>query len=431
MLIKKYKRLRKNERNALMLTTEGTLAAIALNLTNPFYSMFARRMGAGDYQIGLISSLPSLVVLFTLIPASLFVNKCVDKKKIVASFIGISAILFAIVSLTPLAGSLKVTVFIISISILNFPYSLYMISWQSFFSDVFSFGNTNVPYAVRLKVSTFFGVVTLLLAGLVLSYIPKSDIGRIHTYQIFYILAFLLTLIQMKMLLNVKDYQLPTCSIPVKPIDALKSAMKGLRNNKGFSTFIILAFFFHVTFHMAWPLFFIYQVDYLFINEAWMSYLNVAYGLASTLMFGYWSKMIDKKGPVLVLVIGAIGMALNPVLMIMTNNLMVTLGIYIALGLMSPAFLLGLFQSMLLVVPEENKTLNIAIYTTVINVSGFLSPIMGVAIYKMTSIYFTMTLSSGLRFIAALFFYISYKYSLPKKPDVKIDTSGKINNEVI
>ncbi len=408
--MKKYKKLRKNERNALMLTIEGTLAAIALNLTNPFYSMFARRMGAGDYQIGLISSLPSLVVLFTLIPGSLLVDKCFDKKKIVASFIAISAVLFGTVSLTPLTGNVRVIVFILSISILNFPYSLYTISWQSFFSDVFSLGNTNAPYALRTKVSTFFGVVTLLTAGLVLAYIPKSDIGRIHTYQVFYILAFLLTLIQMKMLLNVKDYELPKCPVSAKPIEALKSAMRGLKKNKGFSTFILLAFFFHVAWQMAWPLFFIYQVDYLFANEAWISYLNVAYGLASTLMFGYWSKMIDKKGPVLVLVIGAIGMALNPVLLIMTNNLIVALVIYVALGLMSPAFLLGLFQSLLQVVPEDGKTLNLAIYTTAINVSGFLSPLIGVAIYKMSSIYFAMTLSSVLRFIAALLFYLNYKH---------------------
>ena len=425
--MKKYKKLRKNERNALMLTLEGTLAAIALNLTNPFYSMFARRMGAGDYQIGLISSLPSLVVLFTLIPGSLLVDKYLDKKKIVAGFIFISAILFAIVSLTPLAGSAKVAMFILAISILNFPYSLYTISWQSFFSDVFSSGNTNAPYAVRTKVSTFFGVLTLLIAGLILTYIPKSDMGRINTYQMFYISAFVLTIIQMKMLLNVKGYQVPERTNSENGINALKAAIKGLFKNKGFSRFIMFAFFFHVAWQMAWPLFFIYQVDYLFANEAWISYLNVSYGLASTFMFGYWSRMIDKKGPVLVLVVGAIGMALNPLLLILTDNLLVALAIYISLGLMSPAFLLGLFQSMLQAVPEENKTLNIAIYTTAINVSGFLSPIMGVAIYKMTTIHFAMTLSSALRFMGALLFYLSYKYSLPQKINIKADVSEKVN----
>jgi MFS family permease len=173
-----------------------------------------------------------------------------------------------------------------------------------------------------------------------------------------------------------------------------------------------VSFFFHVTLQMAWPLFFIFQVDYLHADEAWLSFLTVANGIAGVVTYSYWGRMIEKKGSKWVVMIGAAGFAISPILTVLSPNLPVLLLANIASGLTFGAFQLALFDNLLEVLPQENRTLNIAIYTTFISISGFISPMIGVAIYKATSIYTAMILAGILRFIGTGLFYIRYRKAM-------------------
>ena len=101
-------------------------------------------------------------------------------------------------------------------------------------------------------------------------------------------------------------------------------------------------------------------------------------------------------------------MALNPILVQSLNSLIGLLIVNTLIGLTFSAFQLALFENLMEVVPSQNKTLNIAIYTTLINISGFASPMLGVWIYKMTSIHFAMNFSGILRFAATGLLLIRY-----------------------
>ncbi len=191
----KFKSIGLTSRNALFFTLEGAVGAVILNMANPFFSMFARRMGAGDYQIGLISSLPALVGILALIPGSLLVDKSENKKRIVAVLILLFGIMYPLAALTPFLGNYAIPVFITVISLMNWPFSVFNISWQSFFSDVMS-NNFNSAFTNRTRAATVVGTTTSLAAGLLLAYIPKDDSQRIFMYQVFFFLSFILAIIQ-------------------------------------------------------------------------------------------------------------------------------------------------------------------------------------------------------------------------------------------
>lgn len=407
-MISRYKHLNQTSRNALFFTFEGAVGAIILNLANPFFSMFARRMGADDYQIGLISSLPALVGILALIPGSLLVNKSENKKRIVAFLILLFGIMYPLAALTPFLGKFKVPLFITVIALMNWPFSVFNISWQAFFSDVMH-ARFNASFTRRTQVATVVGTTTSLTAGLLLSYIPKNDSERIFMYQLFFFLSFLLALLQSWLLKKVSAPEgIKTRNSLPGALQILKKCFFNLAAHKEFRTFTIIAFIFHISWHMGWPLFFIYQVDVVGINEAWLSYVNVAVGFAGVLTYPMWGKAIEKKGSRLIIIAGTLGLSVNALTIILVHSRLLLLFQSTITGLTFSAFTLAIFENLIEVVPKENKTINIAMYTTLINASQLISPLVGVLLYKHTSIYFALAFVGCFRLCATALFVIRY-----------------------
>ncbi len=407
-LISKLKAMDITSKNSVIFTLEGAVGAIILNLANPFFSMFARRMGASDYEIGLISSLPALVGILALIPGSLLVERSSDKKRIVSMLILLFGVMYPLAALTPFFNEFKVPLYISIIALMNWPFSVFNISWQSFFSDVMVSG-FNSAFTRRTRAATVFGTTTSLAAGLLLAYIPRNDSERIIMYQVFFGLSLLLAIIQSWLLKRVTAIQ-PSIGNPKKEksLALIKECFNNILVYKEFRSFILLAFIFHIGWHMGWPLFFIYQVDVIGVNEAWLSYVNVAVGFAGVLTYTFWGRLIEKKGSRLVLFFGSIGLAVNALTIVLVKTQFLLLIQSTVTGLTFSAFTLAIFQNLIEVVPQKNKTINIALYTTLIYISQFASPLVGVWIYKRTSISTALAFVGVLRLSAAILFLIRY-----------------------
>ena len=95
--------------------------------------------------------------------------------------------------------------------------------------------------------------------------------------------------------------------------------------------------------------------------------------------------------------------------MLVTWNNTVGLWInYVISGLFAPPLHLGMFNDMLEQVPEENRTFNIGIYNTMMQVAAFIGPLLGVMVYRASTIEFALILSGVLRGVGGLLFHIRY-----------------------
>lgn len=108
-----------------------------------------------------------------------------------------------------------------------------------------------------------------------------------------------------------------------------------------------------------------------------------------------------KEGAIIVL---AIGVAFNPVSVVYMKSLQGVVIVSAIFGLTFPAFQLGQFECLLQSVHEKNRTINILFYSTMLNLSGFIAPVFGVWLYKMTTIHFAMNFAAVFRLIGALLF---------------------------
>ena len=408
------------EKNTALIMLEAVFAGIVLQLTNPFYQLFASAMGADEVAIGLISSLPAFCALFVLLPASLMMDRVKEKKKFLMTAITVCGVILPLVALSPFLGDRGYWFFIIGISVWNAPYLCYTVSWQSYFSDLYPPTNRALPYSRRQMVYNAVPIFTLLACGLLLSYGCKTLESKILAYQIFFFLAFGAALLQRRMIARtelppyIKTPEGSKQSVGQLAKDFL-GAVKALRQHPKFCIFLVLLFCFYFSWQIAWPMFFLFLVTESGFNEVSKSIFDIASYVSLTMTSTWWGKRIDKNGVRGSTILGMLGCAVTPAFTVATTNFWVILAAYIFSGATAPGFQLGLFNDMLENLPEENKSLYIGIYNLVMQISNFVAPLCGVALYTRIGSVSTMRVASVLRFAAAMLFAI--RFLLGKKKD--------------
>ena len=398
------------DNKALFIILEGIAYTIVLNIYNPFVLMFAKRMGADDYHIALLNALPPLIAVFVLIPCSILIEKVNRKKSTTSLMILLNSIFYAIIAFVPfIPGQVKIIVYIILIGFMNWPGSLYITTWQSFFADIFNGSNANHVYSLRSKYSALFGLIAALFAGLILTEIPGNDSERLLIYQAFYIACFAITLLQLYFLSKVRQESSDpvdsrqTVSVPFK-----LSSFEEIFRNKGFMIFCLCTFLFHIAWQMGWPLFFLYNVDHAGLNEFQIGMVSVIAGITSFFSYSIWSRFIEKKGTRFVIIIGALGLALNPLFFTSLLSFSAIILVNVLAGFSGAGFTYTLFCSLLETLPENKKTIYISLFNTFINISGFISPFIGIWLYKLTGIYTAFFIIAVLRLLASSFYIIRW-----------------------
>lgn len=420
-------RLFRNKDTAMFLILEGIVYTMVINLYNPFVQMFEKRMGGNDFHTALLNAIPPLVAIFVLIPFGIIIERINRKKQTVIVLLAVLSIFYAAVAFVPfIPHQVKVLVYVALIGLMNFPGSLYLTTWQSYFADNFKGSYASRIYTLRSKYSSLFGLFTVLVTGLLLTVIPKSDEERLMLYQIFYAVCFAFTLLQLFFFSKVKGRSEPDSNIQAdKPSNKItKEDLKGIFRNRKFVIFGICGFAFHLSWQMAWPLFFIYNTDYARLNEFQLGLTNVASGLTMFLSYSLWNKWMEKKGSSFVLIFGALGLSLNPLAYATMLNFPGIIILSLFSGLAGAGFNLSLFCNLLETLPKEKKTVYISVFNTITNITGFVAPFIGVWLYDRTNIFIAMGLNGVFRLIATGMYFIKWRREIKKPEETQKGISG-------
>jgi len=402
----------------MFLILEGIVYTMVINLYNPFVQMFAKRMGGNDFHTALLNAIPPLVAIFVLIPFGILIEKINRKKQTVLLLLAVLSIFYAAVAFVPfIPHQVKVLVYVALIGLMNFPGSLYLTTWQSYFADNFKGSYASRIYTLRSKYSSLFGLFTVLVTGLLLTVIPKSDEERLMLYQIFYGVCFALTLLQLYFFSRVKGQPEPVDESPADKLShkITREDIKGIFRNRKFLIFCLCGFAFHLSWQMAWPLFFIYNTDYARLNELQLGLINVAAGLTMFLSYSFWNKWMEKKGSSFILIFGTLGLSLNPLAYATMLSFSGIIILNLCSGFASAGFTLSLFVNLLETLPKEKKTVYISVFNTITNITGFVAPFIGVWMYNRTNIFIAMGLNGVLRLIATSLYFIKWRREKAEK----------------
>lgn len=372
-------------RTMRLFTYEGILITLVNNLVGNNNNFLAMRLGATDYELGLVTILPQLVGMAVLIPGGILTDSLKNKRDMVTSALIAVAFIYAVMGFVPALGSYRLKVFLVLLALSSAPMTIYNVSWQAFFSDVVHPNGRNGILALRSAMAFLIGITITLTCGILLSG-AESNAGKILLHQIFIWGGAFLLILQVFTLRKI-----PACSVDNSTklkISEIKKAFFDLFNNRSFLGFVSVAIFFYITWHMDWTLYFIGETKYLGMDEAWLSYINIGNAIIQFLTMGIWSKINSKHGVRFAIIFGSFGLSLCPVSMIIATSINPAYAklVFLILNILSNITLattsLNILQCLLQVIPEYNKTLNISVYTTLVTLSNGIMPLAGVALYQ-------------------------------------------------
>ena len=378
----------------------GIVSTIAINLAGNFYPIFAISiLGATNYQVGLISSLPPLIALLMTIPAAILLNRLDAQKKTVAMAVLWARLLFLLlIGVVYISSPYQAWTFLIIIAFMNVPATVSNIGWQTLISGMIRDERRGAFFSDRNRLLTIAGMISTLVIGIIM----KNQTTNASAYQWLFFTAFLFGLGEVYFLMKHKEKTQPSTS-------AKKSSMNwSIFKDHGYKWFLIAALCFNFTWQMSWGIFNIYNVRFAEATILWISIFSVANQLAQIFTFPLWKKWAEQKSNTLMLVWAALGMALVPFLTVLSTNLYYLTIVNGISGFFVSGVVLLLFNLLLEQSPTDRRTYCITTYNVLLSFVAFLAPQIGILLLEGLGIQKSMELNSIMRIGSAFIFLLMY-----------------------
>lgn len=403
LISKNYEYFEGNMRtyNEKMSIYHGMASAVATNMSNSYIPIFAMTiLGATNYQVGLISSLPPLVTLLMTLPAAILLNRAIEQKKLVAFSVLAARFVFlliAFVSYVP--GSFGSWILLLLIATMSIPNTMANMGWQSFIGNIIEDHRRAQFFSDRNRLLTIVGLIVTLIIGLLM----KDATANAVTYQILFMFTFIVGIFELYFLLKHNE------PIREEVSATRKRAMDwSIFKNNRYVLFLVVALVFNFGWQMAWGLFNIYNIRYAEATIFWVSMFNVGSMIAQIFSFSLWRKWSQKYGNMSVFVWVAFGMSSAPLLTVLSTNHLYLVAMYMLSGFFVSGTVLILFNLLLENSPQEVRTYCITSYNVLLAIIAFTSPQIGIWLLEMYSMEVAMYLSTGMRLLAAFGFFVLY-----------------------
>lgn len=396
--------LSETKQNEKLSIRNGIATTIVLNISNNYFPLFAISvLGATNFQVGLISSLPQFIGMFAMVIGSMILNRLEEKKRFTAySFLAARFFLFLMFFVMYLPAEYRSWAFVLLVGFMNLPGSFANLSWQSFIGDLIPDYRRSGFFSERNKVLTIVGMFSTFLIGILLQQFDKTSP---FPFQVLFVSAFLFGLIEVYYLLKHKEEK----KEKKREKKRLSFGLEVFRH-KPFLYFLFCSLFFNFGWQMAWSLFSIYQIKYAGATALWISLFTVANQLAQIFSYKWWGRMADKHSNAKMMILVSAGMASAPVLTILSPNMIYLVFVNGFSGLFVSGTVLILFNQLLEVTEEEKRSVFISNYNILLALVAFVAPQFGVYLLEQTSIDMAMIVSTILRGSSAGVFFFLYLF---------------------
>lgn len=392
----------------------GIAGTAVVNLTNNYYALFAISvLGANNFQVGYISSLPQFIGMFGSLLGAIILNRLDSKKMATAVSISMARIfLFLMAFVVYFPSHSRVWLFLILLGLMNLPGAFSMLSWQAFIGDLISEERRNNFFSDRNRILTIIAMIVTFISGVGLQLFKKTSA---FPYQALFVLAFVFGIFEVYYLLKHQEQ-----SVSVTETTKRRGLDFRVFKSKNYLYFVICALFFNLGWQMAWPLFSIYQIKDAHANGFWISLFSVANQLAQIASFKWWGKTADKHGNLKLLFIAALGMGTTPILTILSTNLIYITVTNLFTGLFLSGTVLLLFNELLNVSPSNKRSSCIGNYNILLSIVGFVAPQIGVLLLNQFGMTVAMSISTIIRVVGSFLFILLIWVLTPTKNKKKL-----------
>jgi MFS family permease len=373
------------ERNFWLLYLEAFFAPLT-GIAGAFAGAFAIRLGATNTEIGLMSSVPSLLVILVSIPFGRILQN--SSRKLVWALVGISLyrIGYVLFALSPWVRGPLLTPSLFFISMYAFvaiPIQFFNIGNVGMMIDIVPDDWRATVFTVRNVIGSLVNIGGIFLAGQWLSRMTFPG-----NYQGLFVITGSLAFLSLFCWMAIRY---PTREKKNEDVSALKTQQRSFLNQikelslvfQGqpmFTRFIINTLLLNIGMWMVGPLFVLYTVRQLSASDAWIGTSGTIASICSLVGLLAGRRLIQKWGNVvthrrLVLIIG-----IYPVLVGLLPSLSLILIVGGVYNLIAPGFSLSNYNVWLNVLPQERREDAAAVFNTIMSIGPFIFPMVGVSL---------------------------------------------------
>lgn len=378
------------ERTCKLSIKEGASASIATGVGTDYVTPFALSLGANNAQIGLLSSIPSLVSPLMQIIGSRIMERY-QRKKIIVLFVMLQALMWIPILLLSLLSWKNIIPSLLPILLIIFYTTLSVFgalagpAWFSLMGDLIPENMRGRYFGKRNKICGGVALISTIIAAFILDFF-KTHGFILAGFSLLFFIACISRLISSGMF---KKHYEPHFQLQPGYYFSLWKFIKDSRNyNFGKFTFFVSVMNFAAG--IAGPFFAVYVLkDLGFSYITYMIVLLLSPAVFSLLFMPIWGKFSDKYGNRELLKIGAVLIPLIPLLWVLSSNVYYLIFVpQIISGIAWAAFNLGASNFIYDSVSVPRRGICVAYYNILAGFGTFLGAGLGGILAQYLSIGF-------------------------------------------
>jgi MFS family permease len=382
----------------------GVLSGTAVN----FLSVYATRLGATGLQIGLLAAMAAIVNLFLAIPAGRWIEKCHTGRAVFWSSVVFRAGYVLWIPLPWLFNAQgQIWALIILAFLMAIPLTPLGVGFNALFAEAVPerfrahvAGTRNVTFAIAY-------MLTSIVAGYILKSLPFET-----GYQVIFAIGAFGAAISSYHIYHVRPLQEETPALPFAPQPDSTTQAKSPRDfksalrldiwNTPFRYILFALFFFHFTHYLPTPLYPLYNVRVLNLNDSNLGTGTALYYLTVLIGSTQLRRVAHRYGNKKVTGFGAAGMAIYPFLLAVTHNVWQFYLVSFMGGFLFAMINGAYINYMLEHIPPNDRPSHLAWYAIVLNIAILSSSLAGPVIADWVGLVHALIIIGILRILAGL-----------------------------
>lgn len=380
--------------------------AIGVSISNvaaPFLPVFLTRLGASNFQVGLLSSMPGVTGLLL----AIVVGRFLQTRRDIVPWYSLSRLMvilcYALTGILTLAISEKFVI-LATLAIWAFatlPQTALSVAFSVVMNAV---AGPEGRYALLSRRWTIFG-----LTGVVGTFIVTRLIDLIR-FPLNYAIMFLVLSLggffsyYFSRRITLPESVPPPLTKSSNPRDGVRNYLNLLRTNPAFLSFSSKRFVYYSALVLSTPIMPLFLVRNVGATDSQIGTINMTMTLVMLLGYYLWPKVSRKRGGRLVLLATTLGMVLHPALSAATpqvNWIILYAGIA---GFFQGGLDLVFFDELMKTVPAEYSATFVSLAQSMQYLSTIIAPLFGTWLANYIGLGGALWLSAGLRLFGFLLF---------------------------
>ncbi len=380
--------------------------AIGVGLANaaaPFLPVFLTRLGASNFEVGLLTSMPG----FTGLVMALVVGQFLQTRRNIIPWFSIARLMVvSSYAATGLAGFIVPEKYLVATvlgiwALATIPQTTVAVCFSVVMNQV---AGPNHRYELMSRRWSILGLTSALFVALVGQLLDSINFPL--NYQVVFIGLSIGGLISYYFSSHIELPDvvppIPTPGISIK--QRLNEYKSLVLTHEDFVRIAIKRLVFFTGTMLSIPLFPLYYVRQVQANDAWIGLISTAQ--TAVLLIGYflWTRETRLRGSRFVLLWTTLGLSIYPALVASTQRVEIIFLIAGLAGIFQAGIDLVFFDELMKTVPDEHSAIFVSIAQSLQYLSAVIAPMLGTFLASFIGLGGALLVSAGIRFLGFLLF---------------------------